>query len=285
LAGVVEVKLLFALAQIIHLYCSGDKHLLKARKEPLKARKKQKNSSRKTEKRIHPWRLCSAGRHWVRTHPLHIPPSEKDPTGHVTTRHGHCADNPSGKDQLYPDEIQEMADKNFSKVKDKPCPLDLGFHQNGNRYDDLIAGWTKYWNEVLRPAVPLDPNVVKALIATESGFDTNSLANNNQNGARGLMQITNDSRKILADEKGELKDHFVTVTREELNNPSNNICAGIRWLFHKQRLLSSRLKRNATWEEAISEYKGLRTVTKSRAKKLIEDFNAKLKELEKCGKS
>jgi hypothetical protein len=32
----------------------------------------------------------------------------------------------------------------------------------------------KYWNEVLKPETPLDPNLVKALIATESAFEKNS---------------------------------------------------------------------------------------------------------------
>ena len=83
------------------------------------------------KKSIHPWRLCSPGRHWVREHSLHTPPSKKNPGGSTTIRHAHCANNPSGKDQLYPDEIQEMAQENFSKVKVKPCPFDLEFKEGG----------------------------------------------------------------------------------------------------------------------------------------------------------
>lgn len=95
----------------------------------------------------------------------------------MTTRRGHCAHNPTGKDQLYPDEILEMAKQNFPKVKEKPCPIDLGFENKGDQYDDFIAGWTKYWNDVFSPKTPLDPNVVKALIASESGFNPKMLAN------------------------------------------------------------------------------------------------------------
>ena len=76
--------------------------------------------------------------------------------------------------------------------------------------------------------------------------------------------------------KGELKDHFLTLTREELNNPSNNICAGIRWLFRKQAIASSLLKKTATWEEAVAEFKGTRIPTKARAKELMDRFNEKL---------
>ena len=65
---------------------------------------------------IHPWRLCPYGEHWIRTHELHIPPNKKSPNGSLTIRHEHCARNPSGKDQHYPDEIQEIAQKNFGMV-------------------------------------------------------------------------------------------------------------------------------------------------------------------------
>jgi len=232
---------------------------------------------------LHSWRLCPSGEHWRRTHPLRIPPSKKNPAGGVAIRHGHCVLNPTGKDQLYPDEIQEMADKNFSKVKKKPCPIDLGFKNRGDQYDDLIAGWTKYWNDVLKPETPLTPDIIKALIASESGFDPKILANTqDKNSARGLMQITNDTRKILGNEKGELKDHYLTLTREDVDDPSNNICAGIRWLFRKQEIASSRLKRTATWEEAVAEFKGARTATKARASVLMKRFNEKLEDLRKC---
>jgi len=134
----------------------------------------KKKSERET---THSWRLCPAGEHWRRTHPLSIPPSRKNPSGGVTTRHGHCVLNLTGKDQLYPDEIQEMAEQYFSTIKEKPCPIDLGFKNKGNHYDDLIAGWTKYWNDVLKPETPLVPDIVKALIASESGFNPKNLAN------------------------------------------------------------------------------------------------------------
>lgn len=122
-----------------------------------KASSKKKQTKRKN---THSWRLCPPGEHWRRTHPLRIPPSKKNSVGSVTTRHGHCVVNPTGKDQLYPDEIREMAEQNFSKVKEKPCPIDLKFFgkNKGTQYDDLIAGWTKYWNDVLKPETPLDPN-------------------------------------------------------------------------------------------------------------------------------
>lgn len=235
--------------------------------------------------KAHNWRLCPVGEHWVTTHPLHIPPSQTHPEGSTATRRGHCAKNPSGKDQLYPDEIGEISKQQFSQVKEKPCSLNLGFKKNGAAFDDFIAGWTQYWNDVLQPKVPLDPNTVKALIASESGFNPKILANKkNQNSARGLMQITNEALKTLGNEKGEIKDHYITLTREDLNTPHLNICAGIRWLFQKQKLASNYLGRDATWEETIENFKGLREKSDQVKEKNMNAFNKFKEELNLCKK-
>ena len=140
---------------------------------------------------------------------------------------------------MNPVEMQEIADERFSKLKNKPCPLSLRF-RNGAKYDDFIAGWVHYWNDVIGDKNPLGPNMVKALIASESGFRPRLLADKkNANSARGLTQILNETRMILGDELGELKDHYVSVKREELNDPNVNICAGVRWLFQKRILASA----------------------------------------------
>lgn len=141
---------------------------------------------------------------------------------------------------------------------------------------------------LLKPDVPLDPNLIKALIASESSFKPSKLAKNTDpNSARGLMQITNATRKILGDENGELKDHVIIVTRADLNDPGSNICAGIRWLFQKRALASHELGRPASWEEAAAHYKGiLRDLNKgqARAKELMNRFLNQFNEFKKCGK-
>lgn len=251
------------------------------------SKKKIVKKAKGPNQNVHPWRICPPGRHWVREHIMHTPSSKKYPGGSTTIRHAHCADNPSGKDQLYLDEIQEIASQNFAKVKNRPCSLDLGFKGKGSKYDEMIAGWTKYWNDVLKPKEPLSPNVVKALIASESGFTADMLVNKkNSNSARGLMQILNATRKTLADENGELQDHLLNFTKDDLNDPNANICAGIRWLFQKQKLASSYLGREATWEEAVMNYKGKLKVKSadSEAKKQKNIFKKYLDALEKCEK-
>lgn len=255
-------------------------------KKSFTRKKEVKAALKQPQLPVHVWRVCPYGEHWVRSHPLHVPPSKTHPEGSVTTRHEHCARNPSGKDQLYPEEIQEIANQNFSNLKNKPCPLHLGYPDKGNQYDDLIAGWVQYWSDVLKPDEPLDPNLVKALIASESGFNPTLLAKKkNSNSARGLTQITNDTRKLLDGYHGDLKDHLITVTKEELNDPNANICAGVRWLFEKRRLATTQLKRTASWIEAVWEYKGVkRAKTQKDAEKIKRIFHEFYEELQKCAK-
>jgi hypothetical protein len=264
------------------LYLGGARRRLKSDPSKVKPKAAPKPSSLPP---VHPWRICPYGEHWVKAHPLHVPPSKTHPSGSLTTRHEHCARNPSGKDQLYPDEIREIVAQHFPGLKRRPCPLPLGFGADGSKYDELIAGWVQYWNDVLKPAEPLDSNFVKALIATESGFDPTVLADKkNKNSARGLMQVTNDTREILGDDSGEIKDHYITGNRGDLNDPSVNICAGVRWLFQKRDLLSHRLGHPASWLETVGKYKGTTKVTRARATSLVGRFEKKYEELQKCRK-
>ncbi|HLB59808.1 MAG TPA: transglycosylase SLT domain-containing protein [Bdellovibrionota bacterium] len=227
--------------------------------------------------RKHKWRLCPLGEHWVRTHLRKVSVSKKNPAG-LTEVEGHCRHNRSKKDEIYKDEINEISRTRFNSLKGSPFPCDLGFNKtkayNGNSYDSLIRGWTKYWNEVLKPKIPLDPNLVKALIASESSFNPNSnkLASKG-NKARGLMQVTDQTIKMLKNEKGELKDHLIDLDQKDMYAPSPNISAGIRWLFRKKETASARLKREATWEEAVAEYK-------SYLDKMLRNPQKKFKNLE-----
>lgn len=166
-----------------------------------------------------------------------------------------------------------------------PCPITPGQDDTDydGQYDALIAGWTQYWNDILKPDEPLDPNLVKALIYTESTFNPTILAPpKNQDCARGLMQVTNESREILGDTDGEITDHYIAVTRKELNDPNTNICAGIRWLFHKRALLSSNLHRQASWAETVYNFKGASKAPKARAQKIMKKFEGAYEELKAC---
>lgn len=214
--------------------------------------------------KMHPWRVCPIGKHYVRTHILHIPPSKEHPEGQVVTRHAHCADNPSHKDLLSYDELQIIAKKYFSDLIGAPKAGILTDFPRADEFDSYIRGWVRYWNEIFHPQEPLDPNLVKALIASESSFrpeqDTPQHTpekNKNIGHARGLMQITDNTLKIIGEHKGEVKDHLIYVTHKEIMDPSVNICVGVRWLFTKKTIARERLHHNATWDDAVAEYKGI----------------------------
>lgn len=224
---------------------------------------------------LHPWRECPTGQHWVRPH------ARKGTKGVK----GFCRNNPSGRDQIYLPEINKIADAEFQKLTGSPCSYDLGF-SNGNDYDSLIRGWTKYWNEIFQPVDPLDADLVKALIATESGFRVNikRRAGKQAGWARGLLQVTDWTLEILQDEEGELRDHLVNVDQRDMSAPGANIVAGIRWLFRKRETASARLGRQASWEEAAADYKSYLTdVIKGKVPRSMRDLQTYYERLkEKC---
>lgn len=208
-----------------------------------------------TEKKQHPWRVCPVGEHWVKEHPRRVKKSEQNPDG-ITIVDGHCRKNSSRHEIFVADELHEIVKQHFKNLNEMPKADDLG-SSRGNDFDELIGGWTQFWNDTFSPEEKLDPNLVKALVALESSFISSIDAESSIGKARGLIQVTEQTRKILADQKGELKDFLITLSKKEFYDPNLNLAAGIRWLFHKQYLASHRLKRDATWMEAIAEYKGI----------------------------
>jgi len=231
-------------------------------------------SDYKDNEKVHPWRLCPIGKHYVRSHSEHISPSKKHPEGEIITRHAHCANNPPHKnkrgqeepqDILSFDELQTIATANFSNLIGPPKAKVLKFHR-ADEFDPQIRGWVCYWNKVFDAKDPLDPNLVKALIASESSFRPElkiPTADVKMIGyAHGLMQLTDDTLGKISGHRVELRNHFINLTPAEALDPSANICAGVRWLFMKyagarERFSKAKLDRPATWDDAVAEYKGI----------------------------
>jgi len=203
-------------------------------------------------KKAHPWRRCQIGQHFVKEHITHIKPSKKHPDGIVKV-HDYCENNPSHKEELSYDEIQHITQTYFGTLSGPPTAgLLIEDYPTSDDFDDLIRGWTKYWDDIFTLDDPLDANLVKALLGSESSFDTNPSGTKN---AHGLMQIRHDTFIILQNPKGELHDYLVRIPWNKILDSTSNICMGIRWLFQKKKLASIRLKRTATWDEAVIEYK------------------------------
>lgn len=95
-------------------------------------------------KPIHPWRLCPAGHHYRKGASVaaYVTSSGKKVSAHK--RGETCAKNSSGKDQLYPEEIQGIAEKYFVQFRSRPIGTLPEFAEVGNRYDHLIHGWAQY---------------------------------------------------------------------------------------------------------------------------------------------
>jgi hypothetical protein len=188
----------------------------------------------------------------VRAHPLHVPVSQKNPTG-VTIRDAHDR-NISALDT----EALKMIFAKYGRSKIAyPSEGKLAEYPNADKYDDLIAVWCDHYNKQFPPTPPtaaLGPNVMKALIASESDF---RLAPPNPK-AIGIAQITPATWKIVQDQKGELKDHFFkNFLKKDLKVPDIAIPIATRWIFRKRELARQKLKREPTSEEIILEYKGL----------------------------
>lgn len=198
-----------------------------------------------------PWRLCPLGKSWVKRHPKHLK------SGGITDHDGHCRLNHKGRDILHTDEIRRIPTLEiFKNTSVKASTHNLNFGDNANKYNELINGWCAYWNEILRPDIPLHPNYIKALMATESGFSENPFTRNKNHKAIGLMQIMPETIGYLSTSSKDIKDHFIEMDKEDATDPSVAIAAAIRWLFRKQRLAKGKNK-NANWMDALEEYKGI----------------------------
>ena len=220
--------------------------------------------------KVHPWRLCPIGKHYVREHQERIPPSKQHPEGEIIIRHAHCASNPLGKnkkeikDILSFEELQRIATTQFARFKNTSNVYVLKYSKE-NEFVEFIRGWVLYWNEVFSAQDLLDPNLVKALIASESSFDPDTINNKNSTKigpARGLMQLTDYTLQILSGHVAELRDHFIYLSHTTAMDPSANICAGIRWLFQKRAGAKERYAKIdpnhiVTWDDAVAEYKGV----------------------------
>jgi len=187
----------------------------------------------------------------VREHPLTVPVSKKNPTG-KTIRDRHVRRLP-GTD-LDGDQIIDLFKKyNRKGLKYPTTKKLLEEYKNSDDYDEIIAVWIDYFSKKFIK-LALDPNSVKALIASESSFIEDPKENKI---AFGITQITKQTLKILQDPKGEVKDFiFKDIRQKDLKNPAIAIPLAIRWLYRKQETARSKLKREPNHEETILEYKG-----------------------------
>jgi hypothetical protein len=190
----------------------------------------------------------------VKEHPRKVPVSKKNPNG-VTIVDKH----PRRLDGTFLDrkEIGKIAKSYELKTLIYPKSGKLKIYPDseyGHVRLRVMAIWTDYFNKKFPSESLLDPDVVKALIGSESDFKLDPVNPK----AFGIAQMTKQTFKALQDPKGEVKDFiFTKFTLKDLRDPTVAIPMAIRWLFRKKRLAQGKLGREANAEEIILEYKGL----------------------------
>ena len=186
----------------------------------------------------------------VREHLRRVPISRKNPAGKTTVdRHLRYIEG------QYLDLVSiERIFKNYVKKNILYPAKGKLLLPNEDKYNEYIAVWIDYFNRKLDLRSPLEPNILKALIASESTFKSDAI-----NGkAVGLTQVTTDTLKILQDLRGESKDFvFKDIRKKDLKNPNVSIALGARWLAYKKQYADKILKRTATSDEVIQVYKGI----------------------------
>ncbi len=183
---------------------------------------------------------------------MQVPVSEKNPTG-VTIRDQHLRRLPGL--YLKREDIVEVFKSHNRKGLSCPTARKISEHKTADDYDELIAVWTDYFNAKLKTDPPFDPDVFKALIASESGFRLHTPKNKI---AFGIAQITKETWEILQKPEGEAKEFiFSKIRQNDLRDPNIAIPMGIRWLMYKSKRAAAKLGREPSHEEIILEYKGL----------------------------
>ena len=136
----------------------------------------------------------------VRKHTRHVSVSKKNPSG-VTVVDRHIRHlNVKTKEEL----LKEIKDSSENKKIIYPHSGPSEF-KNADKYDQIIAEAVDFFNTLFQIEPPFDPDMIKALIASESGFRLEPKENNV---ALGIAQITKQTLKVLQDPKGELKENL-----------------------------------------------------------------------------
>jgi hypothetical protein len=211
----------------------------------------------------------------VREHPRRVRISKKNPKG--TTLVDRHTRRLKGT-YLDLSEIESQFKTYDRKNLIYPTKNKFSEYKNADDYDEVIAVWTDYFNKKFNATPPLDPDVVKALIASESGFRLDPPENKT---ALGITQITKQTLKVLQDPKGEAKDFvFNDIRQKDLKNPNVAIPMSIRWLLRKRETTRNKLKRTPGNEELILEYKGMlksKTPLKDKALRNFKEHYGRLK--------
>lgn len=126
-----------------------------------------------------------------------------------------------------------------NKKKYKEINAVKGFSPH-HEIDQVIQFWLDYWKEQgIKFPEELTPLHIKVLIAIESCFIPN--AKPKTSSAIDLMQLLKGAKSSLLGTKNikdnEVKNHHISVSEDQLEDPVVNIATGTRWFAHKFYLM------------------------------------------------
>ncbi|MEW6056989.1 MAG: transglycosylase SLT domain-containing protein [Bdellovibrionota bacterium] len=163
-----------------------------------------------------------------------------------------------------------------SKKVYSSLPEIVDFKDKGSEYDTLIQFWIDYWKSQGVPFPDdLDPLMIKALIAVESTFNPNARSKVKGSTAEGLMQVTDQSLRILGgfpNKKGwiEMRKQLNHVEKAEKLDPIINVALGTRLLGHKFSQITDNSKRNS--KTMIAHYNSRGKEGDAYAQKVLEFY-------------
>ncbi len=175
--------------------------------------------------------VCPPGEHFVSSHWRILSSGKK------TWVISHCRKNSGKKTRLtlYPENLRYLYLKPsgpFRKLK--PIQGFKGHHE----LDPIIQFWLRHWKKTGLKFPHLDPLLIKTIIAVESSFQPKASAPKGSGStAYGLMQVTNQSRRILSGNTKEMKRPYLILSRKDLEDSVLTVAAGTRWLIHKHYLV------------------------------------------------
>lgn len=182
------------------------------------------------------------------------------------------ARTPQKKNTLNAQKIREIFETSVT-THSFALPKNYDFKNSlGNAYDVPIGLWVSFWNSVFEKNTNITPDFVKVLIMSESSFRSHVIAHGHNEKAIGLMQLTEQTIRLLHPNEEELRNYYLELNAEDLKDPIVNIAAGVRWLYHKHKIAKHFLKTTPTDLQLAEEYKGIRNSKTARAEKQRQIF-------------
>jgi len=208
--------------------------------------------------------MCPVGYHVVKGH------YRECASGTNTWVDVHLRKNRGKKALLLEENIQFLYWNNNNKYKKINGIKTFPAH---HELDSIIHFWLDYWKEKgVKFPKGLTALHIKALIAVESSFRPK--ARPKTSSAVGLMQLLKGARSVLRGTKNtrnnEVRNHYISVTEKQLEDPVVNIAAGIRWFAHKFYLM--RNHKDKSLKTVIRNYHSKDKAGDEYAKKVLDYY-------------